>query len=210
MAKIPGDSAPRADYRAHFLKEKIDRELFELRATPPSPAKNNKIEQFILDFSSCIYSKLRTFNYQRYGIDRDDLVQEVSIRIWKALSNGHTIRKFRPYLKKIVDSVVIDEIRKSRKDYQAAVLQAQSASGAPSSPGPGIGDDGHLKDLLLESLQGLKESRRRVLSLYLRDYTLDEIAELSNWTRGKTQNLFYRGLRDLKKKLNRGGILYED
>jgi RNA polymerase sigma factor (sigma-70 family) len=192
-----------------LLKETIDREMLDLKSAPNSPAKNEQIEKVILNFSSYIYSKVRTFNYQAYGIDRDDLIQEICIRVWKALNNGNTIRNFRPYLKKVVDSVVIDQIRESRKAYQAAALQAQTQSEAQSRADHNNDGNGLLKDLLLGSLGELKESRRKVLRLYLLDYSLDQIAELMNWTRGKTQNLFYRGLRDLKKMFGKAGVSYE-
>jgi DNA-directed RNA polymerase specialized sigma24 family protein len=63
---------------------------------------------------------------------------------------------------------------------------------------------------LLGALDEMKESQRYVISMYLSGMDLDEIAELRKWTPGKTKNLYYRGLKDLKKRLEIRGIFYEN
>jgi DNA-directed RNA polymerase specialized sigma24 family protein len=82
--------------------------------------------------------------------------------------------------------------------------------GQGHSFGKGQSQSDGLKEILLSSLGELKESQRYVISMYLSGMDLDEIAELRKWTLGKTKNLYYRGLKDLKRRLEIKGVFYEN
>ena len=60
-----------------------------------------------------------------------------------------------------------------------------------------------------DALELLAESRRGVVRMYLAGYDRYEIADLLGWTEGKTRNLLYRGLEDLRKILASRGITRE-
>ena len=176
------------------------------------PSELNYPEKLILDFSRYIVSRINSFRYQRYGIDQDDLVQNIYLRIFKIFQkNDKKVRAFKSYISRIVDTVVIDAIKSSRKETEAlkelnqnlVEVQGQSFGKSKSQ------NDG-LKEKLLSSLDELKEGQKYVISMYLSGLDLDEIADLRKWTLGNTKNLFYRGLNDLKKKLKRKGVFYEN
>jgi RNA polymerase sigma factor (sigma-70 family) len=175
------------------------------------PEKNYP-EKLILDFSRYIISRVNSFRYQKYGIDQDDLLQNIYIRIFKVFEkNDKKIRAFKSYISRIVDSVVIDTIKSSRKETEALKeLNHNLVDVQGHSFGKSQSQSDGLKEILLSSLDGLKESQRYVISLYLSGMDLDEIAELRKWTSGKTKNLYYRGLKDLKKRLEIRGIFYEN
>jgi RNA polymerase sigma factor (sigma-70 family) len=186
-------------------------ELTKRKRSPESQQKNEIVEKLIKDFTADIFAKLRAFNYQKYGIDRDDLLQEIHIKLWKAYKNEKNIKNFRSYIKKIVRSVAVDRIQESRREIETQRRQGRE------SPETQIGHRQRskaecdiLKDAVLRSLKELKESRRKVLSLILLDFSLEEIGELLKSKRGKILSLYYRGLKDLKKRLKKGGIFYED
>jgi DNA-directed RNA polymerase specialized sigma24 family protein len=42
------------------------------------------------------------------------------------------------------------------------------------------------------------------------DYDIDEIAKLKGWSKGKTNNIFYRAIKEIKKNLKDKKIIYED
>lgn len=175
------------------------------------PEKNYP-EKLILDFSRYIISRVNSFRYQKYGIDQDDLLQTIYIRIFKVFEkNEKKIKAFKSYISRIVDSVVIDSIKNSRRETEALkelnqnLIEVQGHSfGKSKSQSDG------LKEILLSSLDKLKESQSYVISMYLSGMDLDEIAELRKWTLGKTKNLYYRGLKDLKKRLEIKGVFYEN
>lgn len=175
------------------------------------PEKNYP-EKLILDFSRYIISRVNSFGYQKYGIDQDDLLQNIYIRIFKVFEkNDKKITAFKSYISRIVDSVVIDTIKSSRKETEALKeLNHNLVDIQGHSFGKGQSQSDGLKEILLSSLGELKESQRYVISMYLSGMDLDEIAELRKWTLGKTKNLYYRGLKDLKRRLEIKGVFYEN
>jgi DNA-directed RNA polymerase specialized sigma24 family protein len=174
-------------------------------------AAEDGIEKLVGDLSSYLISKLNSLGYQRHGIERDDLLQEIHIRIWKAYrDDGHNIRYFNAYLKKIVHSVFINEINKINKENKALAMGGESLSPTSCTNGHGSPAGLSLKDVLVESLDDLNELKQRVIKLRLEGFTFGEIAQLNQWSLRKTHGIFYSGLKDLKRKLGEKGIHYED
>jgi RNA polymerase sigma factor (sigma-70 family) len=169
------------------------------------------IEKLVGDLSSFLVSKLNALGYQRHGIERDDLLQEIHIRIWKAFKNDvHNIRYFNAYLKKIVHSVFINEINRINKENKALMMGGESLNPTNGTNGRGPAADLSLKNVLVDSLDDLNETKQRVIKLRLEGFTFSEIAQLNQWSLRKTHGIFYSGLKDLKHKLGGKGIHYED
>ncbi len=169
------------------------------------------IEQRIIDLSSYLISKLNSLGYQRYGIERDDLLQEIHIRIWKALKDdNHNIHYINAYLKKIVNSVFINEINRINKENKALMMGEEGFDAPNGANGRDPAADLSLKGPLVESLDDLNEPKQRVIKLRLEGFTFGEIAQLNQWSVRKTHGIFYSGIKDLKHKLGEKGIHYED
>lgn len=174
-------------------------------------AAEDGIEKLVGDLSSYLVSKLNSLGYQRHGIERDDLLQEIHIRIWKAYKDdGHNIRYFNAYLRKIVHSVFINEINRINKENKALVMGGECLNPTNGSNGHGPAGDLSLKNVLVDSLGDLNEPKQRVIKLRLEGFTFGEIAQLNQWSVRKTHGIFYSGLKDLKHKLGGKGIRYED
>jgi len=174
-------------------------------------AAEDRIEKLVVDLSSYLVSKLNSLGYQRHGIERDDLLQEIHIRIWKALKdNGHNINYFNAYLKKIVNSVFINEINKINKENKALEIAGSSIVPTNGTNDHGRTTDLSLKDVLVDSLDGLNEPKQRVIKLRLEGFTFGEIAQLNRWSLQKTHGIYYSGLKDLKHKFGGKGVHYED
>ncbi len=158
-----------------------------------------------------ILAFLRKYDHARYGITTDDVLQEVKIRLWKVLEKGNGIQSFSAYLRKIVDSVIIDNLRDAHRERQA--IHSVEFQSRLSDNGREIGPEGDLDRLrgaVKNALDGLKESKRKVIFLSLSGYSIREISGMFNWTRKKTYGLYERGLADIKKKLAKEGIKHED
>jgi RNA polymerase sigma-70 factor (ECF subfamily) len=54
---------------------------------------------------------------------------------------------------------------------------------------------------IAKAVDSLPEARRAVVRMHLAGYDRSEIAGLLNWSEGKTRNLLYRGLADLREQL---------
>ena len=179
--------------------------------------KNNdkaRIDEFIdivEQFSQFIRVHIQKFAPQRKGIDPDDILQEVKIKIWNILSDEKKIDNYASYIKKIVNSSVIDQLRRIRREERVIFTEMQrKIAERRSTYNKEKIDDVECKNILGQSVDSLLESRRKVVKLYLLNMTLEEIAEFFNWSPHKTRNLLYRGLNDLKKILKEKGIEYED
>jgi RNA polymerase sigma factor (sigma-70 family) len=161
-----------------------------------------EFEAFLARFMGFIRANIGRFNIQRFGIDPDDIVQEVRIKIWKLLESEKNVVNYSSYIKKIVNSSVIDQIRKLRREEQ--VFQAEMQKQVAER------EDAYKQEFLRNSIrkeivglavESLIESRKNVVKLYLLNMGIEEISRYYGWTPHKTRNLLYRGLSDLRKIL---------
>ena len=75
-----------------------------------------KFEKLVDRFARLIEFNIQQFDPQKKGIDPDDVSQEVKIKLWKILTDEKKIYNYPSYIKKIVNSCVIDQIRRSRRE----------------------------------------------------------------------------------------------
>ncbi len=170
-----------------------------------------ELEALLGRFSSFIKMHLLKYNPGRHGLDVDDLFQEVKIKIWRVLSREKRINNFASYIRKIVDSTVIDQLRKVKRqetvynhEKEKKITEQKTKYAFAALHG------GELKEIIARALDTLLESRRKAVRLYLMNMSLEEIAAFCGWSKDKTRNLLYRGLADLRNELRRSGIDYED
>jgi RNA polymerase sigma factor (sigma-70 family) len=172
--------------------------------------KENELKEILDRFSSLIRIHIIKFNPQRFGLDPDDISQEISIRIWRLLRNEKNIKNFPSYLKKIVNSSVIDLLRKRKRDDGIIFMEKQMKVSEIKKDYPAaFSFEEELRDTVARAVESLIESRRKVVRLHLLDMTIEEISSFYNWSSNKTRNLLYRGLADLKRILKDKDIDYE-
>jgi DNA-directed RNA polymerase specialized sigma24 family protein len=59
-----------------------------------------------------------------------------------------------------------------------------------------------MKTTIRALVEGLGEDRRSVLLLYSAGMSIEEIGELCRWDKVKVRHLLYRGIGDLREKMN--------
>lgn len=172
-------------------------------------------------FSSAIESTLARFasvvrvvaaRYRLSPADRDDLVQEVRVRLWRALEVERIEALPASYLYRTATSAALDLIRRRRTmredsldDVDPAGLRFAATTADPAQRA-------QLSDLALQierAIGTIAESRRPVVRMYLAGYGSAEIGELMGWTEAKARNLLYRGLADLRQRLAASGVTPE-
>jgi RNA polymerase sigma-70 factor (ECF subfamily) len=172
--------------------------------------KEKEFEALVNRFSRFIKVHIQKFNLQKYGLDPDDISQEVKIKIWKVLHDEKEIKNYASYIKKIVNSSVIDHLRKLKREEGIFNHEKQiRISEQQNYYCPDISEDKHMKEVIGKAVDLLLESRRKVVKLFLLNLTIEEISIFLNWTKDKTRNLLYRGLSDLKAILKEKEIDYE-
>lgn len=139
--------------------------------------------------------------------DREDIEQDVKLKMWRMAAGGKKIEHFKSYLWKVVYTTALD------------VLDAKLAQlgGKPSRSGPEIEccfspdvlspdiilEKDESRRALLEAVASLPRRRRMVMELNLLGMDIRESASFLHWSEPTVRHLLYRGLDDLKKKMRR-------
>lgn len=147
------------------------------------------------------------------GADLDEVVQDLRVRIWKSFGTAELIRRANPtYMYRAAVSASLDIVRRRRALKASAASLDDVAPSALVDPRGGAEQplaEGEVARAVHDALALLAESRRGVVRMYLAGYDRFEIAELMGWTEGRTRNLLYRGLDDLRRILASRGITPE-
>jgi RNA polymerase sigma factor (sigma-70 family) len=173
--------------------------------------KEGELRSLLNRFGILIKVQVAKFNLQKFGLDPEDVSQEISIKLWKILQDEKDIRNYPSYIRKIINSSVIDVLRKWKREENVFLyekLRRVSEMKNDYLPDPLYED--HLKTAVGEAVNCLLESRRKVVKLFLLGMTIEEISAYLDWSKDKTRNLLYRGLTDLKKRLKKRDINYEN
>ena len=126
---------------------------------------------------------------------REDFVQMALIRLLEHRPGEGTAARGASYLWRVAYTVVIDEIRRFRRQQRQVEQLAGPEGGAP---GP------EARSEILDCLDGLMERRRAAVSLHLQGFRTAEVAAALGWTEKQAENLVYRGLADLRICLEGG------
>lgn len=141
--------------------------------------------------------------------EQDAAVQEVRIRLWKALETSENIRSApASYVYRTTVSAVVDFIRRRRarreeglddKGVVEPVAKRSDEADARSHAGD-------IERAVERALGTLPAARQAVVRLHLVGYDRFEIADLMGWTEAKTRNHLYRSLELMRTQLKREGL----
>ncbi|MDP2930853.1 MAG: RNA polymerase sigma factor [bacterium] len=175
-------------------------------------SKEKELEKIFERFSNFIKSNIYKYDPNKYGLEIDDILQDVKIKIWKIIHNEKKIKNLSSYIKKVVESSVIDQFRRYKREEGVYLYEKNKQIADQNKPytTESVYEEMDIKDLIGKAVEGLIETRRKAVKLYLLNLSIDEIALYFNWSKHKTRNLLYRGLSDLKKLLKEKNIDYEN
>jgi RNA polymerase sigma-70 factor (ECF subfamily) len=166
-----------------------------------------RFQHFLNHFTDYIRIHTLKYNLHKHGIDPDDIIQDIKIKLWKLISSEKKVTNYPSYIKKMVNSSVIDQLRKFRRDESIFIYERNKyISENELAYSPEFTRQKNLEEALTKAIDLLRDSRRQVVKLYLLNLNVSEIASYLNWTISKTRNLLYRGLSDLKDILIKMGI----
>lgn len=167
-----------------------------------SAVVEEEFKRIIQDFGQFMNVEVQRFNLSKYGLDPEDILQDARIRIWQSVQRERTIVSLPAYIKRIVSSAVIDQLRKRRRDDSLVHLERhRCVSEAKNAYDRESARKKAMEETVGRAAEQLISSRRQVVKLYLLNLTIQEIASYLNWSQDKTRNLLYRGLADLKHYL---------
>ena len=151
------------------------------------------------------------------GVTRDDVYQEVSIRVIKLLDSDREIENLSSYIYRITANVIVDLARANNRHAQETQLpehRDESDSYHPELDSDVPQPDNKLADrelqkALLTAIETLPDDRRVAVKMRLQGYTVKEMMALTGWSYYKAENLSKRSMNALKEQLERMGIDYE-
>lgn len=152
-----------------------------------------KTKRLLEDLARSIHQILLARCRGLSAAEREDVEQEVKLKLCKSVADGKKITHLRSYLWKAVMTTALDVLD-----------QRENTLPLGGVPGKGEGDDGRevrgeeLKLWLGKAVEGLSPGRKAVVSLYLKGLSLDRISRELGWSEPKVRHLFYRGLNDMK------------
>ena len=127
--------------------------------------------------------------------ERDDIVQEVQLKLWKMMSGGRKIRNLKSYLWKMVYTTALDVIEGRQKEIS---LGAEVIGGLSQEKKL---EKKEAWERVLKVIETLSPQRRLVMKLHLTGLNVRETAEFLNWNESRVNHLFYRAKKDLQDRL---------
>lgn len=152
-------------------------------------------------------AELLKLGFPAQAPEGDDLLQDILVRIWKALAREEgEIIYINSYTKRVVLSVFLNEVQERRRRRGLIEAAGHRERGSLDAGAARPGSEARMKADLADALSALGESRRRAVVLRLEGFSFDEIARLNDWSMGKTRTCYYRGLAEIRAKLEKKGI----
>jgi RNA polymerase sigma factor (sigma-70 family) len=148
----------------------------------------------------------------RHGLspdEQDAAIQEVRIRLWKALETSENIRSApASYVYRTTVSAVVDFIRRRRARREEALEAPHAVEplARRSDEADAKARAGDVESAVERALGTLPAARQAVVRLHLAGYDRFEIADLMGWTEAKTRNHLYRSLELMRIHLKREGL----
>lgn len=124
-------------------------------------------------------------------------------KLASALKQEKSGRNYDTLLYRLAVSVTLEIVRQAKQkqaDQAVAWVDLPDLSGAEPQ---------QLSQQLQDALAHLSEQRRRAVALHFSGLSEAEIGDLLGWSDAKAHQQIERGLRDLRKALEKAGIEYE-
>lgn len=170
-------------------------------------SRDVSLQRVLRDYGAKLRALIETHGLARYGIDPNDIEQEVRIRLWKALQRDQNSVFHALYIQRTVASTVIDALRRLQarpveampEDEESLVLQ-DKASGPEDITG-----STQYMTMIVSALSELPGQRGQVVGLHLQGFRAEEIAGLVGVSVDAVRKLLSRGLEQLKLRLTQLG-----
>jgi RNA polymerase sigma factor (sigma-70 family) len=135
--------------------------------------------------------------------EREDIEQDVKLKIWRSAARGKNFTNLRSYLWKVVYTTALDVIGRRMESLGDREIEAISdsvrAAGMDGADPEILWRREEIRANLRKAVGALPDRRRTVMKLWLLDMNLGEISRSLGWGENQVRHLLYRGLEDLKE-----------
>jgi RNA polymerase sigma-70 factor, ECF subfamily len=160
-------------------------------------SNQEKISQWFQQYSDDVYHFLI---YRTGKSDVEDMVQEVFIRAIKGVDSFKGSASPKTWLFSIARNLAIDELKKNRwrKIIPFQAFHEPLSDITPET----LYQENEETQTLYYAIQGLKTNYRDVIILRgIKEFTVDETAEILKWSPGKVRSTYFRAKAALHKQL---------
>jgi RNA polymerase sigma-70 factor (ECF subfamily) len=154
--------------------------------------------------------------HRLYPDEVDEVLQEMRVRLWRAHGTGEQIAAVSAsYVYRTALTAALGVIRRRRSRWSSTDPEMIDSLADADALGTHTEDPSsrvELSDLaahVARAIDDLPPARQAAVRLHLSGYGRREIAELMRWSDGRTRNLLYRGLSDLRDVLAGLGVSVE-
>jgi RNA polymerase sigma-70 factor (ECF subfamily) len=141
--------------------------------------------------------------------DLDEVLQDVRIRLWHAGEGGKPLDELgSSYLYQLATTAALDLLRRRRARRANDTEDIRERTELPTNDASPH-DDVEARELASQieaAIETLSIDRRVAVRMHLTGYDREDIARMLGWTDARARNLLYRGLEDLRRRLNDMGI----
>lgn len=145
-------------------------------ASKTSPSLDSREFETWLDEHRGIVFKIAN-SYCPVGEERDDLVQEICLQLWRSFPGYDSERRFSTWMYRVALNTAISFARTTRARERRVVPLEESGAGATAEATPLRERDERITQLY-RFLHGLTELERALIVLYLEERSYREIAEV--------------------------------
>ena len=169
---------------------------------------SSALERVVAGYAKMVRSVIRQRGLSE--TDLDEVLQDVRIRLWRALPSGERIAGVNTsYVYRVAMSAACDLIRRRRSGRLQSIDDepgtAQAGLGVTPPPDEAV-ERMEMADRIELAIGRLGAAQRPVVRMYLAGYNQAEIQSTLGWTEPKTRNVLYRGLQALRDILESRGI----
>jgi RNA polymerase sigma-70 factor (ECF subfamily) len=118
-------------------------------------------------FSQSIQSSIIKFGLDRRGVDPEDVLQEIRLKVWKKILSEKKIRRPASYINIVVNSTLVDCLRQSRKEAIVIQREKEKSREETSRKRSQLPDLQASWKVIGEAADLLMEARRRVVKLFI-------------------------------------------
>jgi RNA polymerase sigma factor (sigma-70 family) len=164
-----------------------------------------KTKRFLEEMSVSIRNILLASFPEMSREEREDIDNEVKLKLWRKAAGGKKIDNLRSYLWRVVYTTALDLIGERLPHLSLENLLAERERTETVSERIPLQDsavDARERRLMLNRvLDSLPERRRAVIRLHLEGMDIAQIAAQLQWRENQVRHLLYRGLADVREML---------
>ncbi len=161
------------------------------------------LEYLATNYSRLIRSAVGRVAGSLLPSEAEEIEQKVIIALWRAMPGEQMPSNPSPYLYRAAVRETVRALEAQRR-FRVVELDENQQDHSPT-PDKAL-ESRELGVSIREALGALQPDRKRAVQAHLMGFDVGEIMEMQDWPYNRARNLIARGMKDLRKELNKRGV----